>query len=225
MTISLILDLVLLAVLVSTALYYRKKGFVAGIVHLGGTLISLIGAWLAASTVSPAVFEKFFKEGLVEKIHTAIDGQATVNLADMVERFAGFLPDSLKQSILSAADGVLDGGAPDAALSIVENVIAPLLVPIISIVVFFVCFAICRLLVGLLTAMLTGLNRIPVVGSLNRVLGFVTGAVAGLLNVFILLCAAWAILVITGGNSSWWNEAMLEKSLFYQVFAPLNPFL
>ena len=35
----------------------------------------------------------------------------------------------------------------------------------------------------------------------------------------------WAILVITGGNSSWWNEAMLEKSLFYQMFAPLNPFL
>lgn len=225
MQLSIILDLVLLAVLVGSALYYARKGFAAGLVHLVGNLASLLAAYFASSKVSPAVFENFFKHNLVEKIREAMDVQGTVDLGGLVEKFAGFLPDSLKQSILDAASGALETTAPDAALAIVENVIAPLLVPIISIVVFFVAFAVCRLLVSLLTALLTGLNHVPLLGGVNRLMGLVTGAVAGLINVFLLLCAAWALVVITGGNNEVWSEAMLQQSWFYKAFAPFNPFL
>ncbi len=225
MQLSMILDLVLLVVLAGSAFFYARRGFAAGIVQMVGSLISLVTASVAASRISPAVFENFFKNSLVEKTRQMLENQNGADLETLVERFAGFLPDSLKQNIIQAAGGLLDTAAPNAALTVVENVIAPLLVPIISIVVFFVTFALCRLIISLVVAMLTIVNRIPLVGSLNRLLGFVTGLGAGAVNVFILLCAAWALVVIMGGNNSAWNEQMLQQSRFYQLFAPFNPFV
>ena len=63
MRVSMIFDLFLLAVLLLSAFYYSRKGFVAGIVHFVGSLVSLVGAWIASSKISPAVFENFFKTG------------------------------------------------------------------------------------------------------------------------------------------------------------------
>ena len=219
------IDVFLIIVLVGTALHYAHKGFVAGIVHLVGNLLSLFVAWFASSRISPAVFENFFKNGLVDKTRLLIESQGDINLEMLVERFAGFLPDSLKQNILQAAAGLMDTSTPNAALTVVETIIAPLLVPIISVVVFFITFALCRLVVSLLAAVLTTLNHVPILGSMNKLLGFVTGLGAGIINVVILLCAAWAAVIILGGKNPYWNEAILAKSWFYRLFAPYNPFI
>ena len=219
-----IVDLILLAVLFGSAFYYARRGFAAGIVQMVGSFVSLVAASVAASRISPAVFENFFKNSLVEKTRQMLENQSGADLETLVERFAGFLPDSLKQNIIQAAGGLLDTTAPNAALLVVENVIAPLLVPIISIVVFFVTFALCRLVISLVVAMLTIINRIPLVGGINRLLGFVTGLGAGAVNVFVLLCVAWALVIILGNNSAW-NQEMLQQSRFYQMFAPFNPFV
>lgn len=225
MRVSMIFDLFLLAVLLLSAFYYSRKGFVAGIVHFVGSLVSLVGAWIASSKISPAVFENFFKTGLVNKTRELLESQSDINLEMLVERFAGFLPESIKNNILQSVSGMLDTTTPDAALTIVEKVVAPLLVPIISVVVFFVTFALCRLVVSLLTAMLTNINRVPLLGGVNRLLGFIAGLGAGGINVLLLLCAVWAVGIILGQQSPFISEELLGNSLFYKLLAPYNPFL
>lgn len=44
------------------------------------------------------------------------------------------------------------------------------------------------------------MNRVPLVGSVNKGLGAVIGLVAGLINVLMVLCVIWAVVVITGGS-------------------------
>ena len=48
---------------------------------------------------------------------------------------------------------------------------------------------------------------------------------AGLADVFLLLCVVWALMVITGGNLPYLNEAALGGSVYYKIFSQLNPFM
>ena len=50
MELSMIVDLILLAVLFGSAFYYARRGFAAGIVQMVGSFVSLVAASVAAKT-------------------------------------------------------------------------------------------------------------------------------------------------------------------------------
>ena len=107
----------------------------------------------------------------------------------------------------------------------VQKVLAPLLTPVISLVLFFVAFALLRMLVSLLVTVLGLVNKLPVVGTVNRWLGWTAGGIASLLDIYLVLCVLWALIVITGGNLTVLNDTVMSSSLYYKVFNVFNPFL
>lgn len=224
MNAAIVFDLVMLALLLVVAFAYARRGFAAGLVQFVGNLASLIGALVLSHQASPLLFEKFFQNGFVTSIQNTLTAEGTVNIQSTIEKYAGFLPESIKESLTASAAGLLDSGAPDMAVKLVEEVIAPLLTPIIAIVLFFVAFALCRLLVGLLVAVLTNVNRIPVMGSVNRFFGFLMGLLAGVVDLYLVLCAVWAVIVITGGSIGFLNDQALAGSITYSLFGRFNPF-
>lgn len=224
MNAAIVFDLVMLALLLVVAFAYARRGFAAGLVQFVGNLASLIGALVLSHQASPLLFEKFFQNGFVTSIQNTLTAEGTVNIQSTIEKYAGFLPESIKESLTASAAGLLDSGAPDLAVKLVDEVIAPLLTPIIAIVLFFVAFALCRLLVGLLVAVLTNVNRIPVMGSVNRFFGFLMGLLAGVVDLYLVLCAVWAIIVITGGSIGFLNDQALAGSITYSLFGRFNPF-
>lgn len=225
MNFALILDIILLVVLALVVCLYAKKGFVAGLLQFIGNILSLVGALVLSRRVAPMLFDRFLRSSFVERLEETIAQEGTVELAGLLERFAGFLPESLQQKILQSADNLIGAARPDLAQAIVTEVVEPLLTPIITVVLFFVAFGLCRFIVGFLVAVLTNLNKIPLVGGVNRLLGVGMGLLAGLVDLYILLCALWAVMVITGGNLPFLNEQVLAGSRLYAVFRPLNPFL
>lgn len=224
MNAAIVFDLVMLALLLAVAFAYARRGFAAGLVQFVGNLASLIGALVLSHQASPLLFEKFFQNGFVTSIQNTLTAEGTVNIQSTIEKYAGFLPESIKESLTASAAGLLDSGAPDLAVKLVDEVIAPLLTPIIAIVLFFVAFALCRLLVGLLVAVLTNVNRIPVMGSVNRFFGFLMGLLAGVVDLYLVLCAVWAVIVITGGSIGFLNDQALAGSITYSLFGRFNPF-
>lgn len=224
MNAAIVFDLVMLALLLVVAFAYARRGFAAGLVQFVGNLASLIGALVLSHQASPLLFEKFFQNGFVTSIQNTLTAEGTVNIQSTIEKYAGFLPESIKESLTASASGLLDSGAPDMAVKLVDEVIAPLLTPIIAIVLFFVAFALCRLLVGLLVAVLTNVNRIPVMGSVNRFFGFLMGLLAGVVDLYLVLCAVWAVIVITGGSIGFLNDQALAGSITYSLFGRFNPF-
>lgn len=224
MNAAIVFDLVMLALLLVVAFAYARRGFAAGLVQFVGNLASIIGALVLSHQASPLLFEKFFQNGFVTSIQNTLTAEGTVNIQSTIEKYAGFLPESIKESLTASAAGLLDSGAPDMAVKLVDEVIAPLLTPIIAIVLFFVAFALCRLLVGLLVAVLTNVNRIPVMGSVNRFFGFLMGLLAGVVDLYLVLCAVWAVIVITGGSIGFLNDQALAGSITYSLFGRFNPF-
>ena len=225
MTIANIFDILLLILLALVTLQYMRRGFAAGLVQFLGNLLGLVGAALLSPRVADWIFLNFFEGGLTSQIQTTINQQGTVDLAALVDKYAGFLPQAMQQGLVDSASELLASGAPDLAHSLVTELIQPLVTPLITVVVFFVCFAVCKLLVSFLAAVLTNLNKVPVVGGVNRLMGLVMGLLAGVLDVFLVVCAVWAVVVITGNNLPWLNQTVLADSVAFSAFSSFNPFV
>lgn len=222
---ALILDVILIAVIVLTAFHYKKKGFVAGLLDLVGNLLALLVAWIASDRISPTVFENFFKQGLIEKITQTVQEQGTSGLTMLVENFSSILPGGMADEVTRSLQDILGSGAPDLAVRIVDTILTPLIVPMITVVLFFIAFAVCKLVISMLVAVLTNINKIPVIGSVNELLGILVGVAGGLLNVVLLLCLIWAVVAITNNNLPVLNNDMLSGSMMYSLFSKYNPFL
>ena len=55
--------------------------------------------------------------------------------------------------------------------------------------------------------------------------GGVAGLVLGVVYVLLLLCAVWAVVVITSDGMPYFNTVTLQGSMFYQFFSRYNPFV
>lgn len=224
MTIANGFDLILLAILLLVAMRYAGKGFAAALVQFAGNLASLLGASIFSQNIAPVLFTNFFENNFTTSIEKTLADGGQVQLDQLVEKYAGFLPNEIQQSIIQSAGGVLTGNAPELAEQVVSQVIAPLLTPIIAIVVFFVAFALCKVIVGFVVAVLTNFNRIPILGGVNKLLGFGMGLLAGVVDLYLILCAVWAIIVVTGGSIPWLNQQVLGDSVGFTLFGQFNPF-
>lgn len=226
---SLVFDIICTVVWLSLAMRYARRGLAAVLVQGLGNLASLLGARQIAAWGSQELFQDFFAVSFQEKIAATIAEGGAIDLDQLALRYAGFLPEELRRSIVEACERSLAGVLGDNALvmadAIVQQVIRPLITPVISIVLFFVAFALFRMLVSLLVTVLGLVNRLPVLGTVNRALGFAAGVAASLVDLFLLLCIVWAIVVVTGGGLSVLNESLLNESLYYRAFNLLNPFL
>ncbi|MEF9865191.1 MAG: CvpA family protein [Oscillospiraceae bacterium] len=222
---AIIIDIALIAILLFTAYTYMRSGFLASITRLVGNLLSLLGAMLVANKFSPTVFDNFFKSGLINKTAQTITEKGSVYLKEFIENIQAFFPRNFVDDIIVKADALMGSGAPDLAQQIVEQVVAPLMVPVISVVVFFATYAICRFIVAQVSAILTNVNRVPILGGVNKILGFATGVFGGILEIVLVLCAVWAIIAITGGAIPFLNEEVLSGSRLYTLFSEYNPFI
>ena len=226
---SFLFDMLCTAVWLLLAVRYARKGFLASVVQLSGSLISLFGARQFSGWAAGRVFERFLAGSFRDQIAASIMAGGTVSLTAIAEKYAGFLPGSFRASIVEACErsitAVLNDNAVVLADAIVQKVLAPLLTPVISLVLFFVAFALLRMLVSFLVTVLGLVNKLPIVGGVNRWLGWSVGGIASLLDLYLVLCVVWALIVITGGNLTWLNDTVMSSSLYYKIFNAFNPFL
>ena len=205
---SFLFDIMCSVVWLGLTIHYARRGLLAALVQIVGNLFSLIGAQQLAAWGSGALFDRFFAGSFRERIAAGLAAGGAADLGLIAERYAGFLPESVRRQAVEACERALDGLLTDNVLvmadTIVQDVIRPLLTPVFSLVLFFLCFAGLRMLISLLVTVLGLVNHLPLV---------------------VLLCVVWALMVITGGNLPGLNEAALGGSVYYTIFSRLNPFM
>ena len=226
---SFIFDIICTVVWLLLAVRYARKGFLAAVVQLTGNLVSLFGARQFSGWAAGQVFEQVFANSFRDQIAASISAEGAVSLSGIAAKYAGFLPESFRASIVAACErsigAVLADNAVVLADSIVENVLQPLLTPVITLVLFFLFYALLRLLVSMLVTVLGLVNKLPVIGTVNRGLGWLVGAGTALLDVYLVLCILWGLIVITGGSLNVLNDTVMSTSLYYKIFNLFNPFL
>ena len=226
---SFLFDIICTAAWIILVVRYARKGFLSSIVQLVGNLFSLLGARVFSGWAAAEVFQRFLAGSFRTQIAESISAGGVVDLTGIADKYAGFLPESFRASIVETCErsisAVLSDNAVVLADAIVQKVLAPLLTPVISIVLFFVVFALLRMLVSMLVTVLGLVNKLPVIGTVNRGLGWLVGGATALLDIYLVLCILWGIIVITGGNLNVLNDTVMSSSLYYKIFNLFNPFL
>ena len=219
---SFLFDIICTAAWIILVVRYARKGFLSSIVQLVGNLFSLLGAKELSAACAGWVFEHMLAGGFRTQIAANIAAGGAVDLSGIAEKYAGFLPASFRASIVAACERSIGAVLAD---SIVKTVLQPLLTPVITLVLFFLFYALLRLLVSMLVTVLGLVNKLPVIGTVNRGLGWLVGGATALLDIYLVLCILWGIIVITGGNLNVLNDTVMSSSLYYKIFNLFNPFL
>ena len=226
---SFLFDILCTVVWLVLAVRYARKGFLASVVQLTGSLIILFGARAFSGWAAGQVFQNFFAGSFRDQIAASITAGGVVDLSGIAQQYAGFLPESFRASIVAACERSINAVLADNAVvladTIVEKVLQPLLTPVIMLVLFFVFYAVLRLLVSMLVTVLGLVNKLPVIGTVNRGLGWLTGGMTAMLDLYLVLCVVWGLVVITGGNLNVLNDTVMHSSLYYKAFNMFNPFL
>ncbi len=221
---GIIFDAIVVVVFISTIMFYIKRGFMASLLNLLGTIGSIVIGVLLSGFLSPIIFETFFEQALLESVQTNVQNFGTSSIDEILQGVIGVFPQAFVDNVANTISGTVNSQAGNMAQGIVDNVAQSIFLPIINIVIFVIVFIICKIVASILEKTFgSTFNRIPIVGGLNRLLGGALGVVGGIINAVLVLFLFWFVISITGGNLPTFSHADLSASFFYKLFMQLNP--
>ena len=203
--IGIVYDVIFLLLVLGAAEAGRRRGFASGLVSLIGSVAGIIGGTYGTRVWAGGIYDKY------------VASHVTDVVADTLEKTGG---DLAQQKLIDTVSAASSNAVPQ-----VVNALEPLFLPVIQAVVFLSVWIVVRVLCRMLGRVLRGINAIPLIGGLNRILGFAFGFVSGLLNCWIWSILLWVAANLTGGKLEFLTTATLNRSVISGLLANLNPFL
>ena len=210
-------DLLFVVVLILTASSGWRRGFVSSLMLLIGGVAGIFGAVLVARTAGPVIYNDYVGASIAEKVSAAL-AESGGDAAAAVQSLT-FLPESIRQTLVDTMTEVTGEATPH-----VIEVLEPIVLPLIQVILFLVVCVAVRWLFRALAWALRGCNSIPLVGSLNRLLGLVLGALTGVLNCWLLSLGLWLAGMLANGQVEFLRSSVMGQSLIYSLLSGLNPF-
>ncbi len=221
-------------IIVIFAVSAYRKGFLNTITMLFGTIASLIVSLTLSSPIARFVYDNCISEKVGEVVSRHMSG---VTIGDMASFSRNM--DSLINELPSVISGMLQSGfglniekwydkiaaasVEDIASAVEEIIVEPIAVGLLRVLTFFVLFLSLMLIVNIVAAFLKGVNHLPLIGTVNEVLGGVMGAVQGMLYVFVLAAVLWLMLSASGGEIGPVSEKAIDETLLFKHFYDIGP--
>lgn len=190
---SLLIDLLLLAIIVVSAAVGIKRGFIRTIMGFVTFFASLLGAWYFTKPVSEWLSENYLAERITEPIAQIIRQLFIPSLeeSEAVPRLFSDMPDAFS-SLLSrfgttpaeAESAML--GSTDAAGALAHFLARPAVQAISNTIAFLLLFFGISLALTIVTALLNMLFKLPGLSALNRAGGLLIGFAVGCLYAWVI---------------------------------------
>lgn len=164
---------------------------------------------------------------------------AAVNLAQ-TEMFKDFnkISDAVAKFIPSfstkgSTENVTISGVRTAALfmidtgktvtdAIMEDIVAPNCIVFIRTIVFVLIFILVQVVLGIIAGTTKILNKIPVIGKANSVLGLITGLCEGVIVVFIICMVTKFFVVISSDGAIMLNSSTIDQTFLFKHIYELS---
>lgn len=223
-------DLLALFIIVWNIYRCAKKGFLRTVV----AVICYAAAAILAKVLSPAIavwlYNNYIGEivrGVVfESVEQSLQqganaaGNLIVALPGWLQMAAGpYLPDKNVEIPAIQLDNTtkqIIGGVVDSAL------IQPI-TWLMTAVLFLFLFSLMAVLVRMIARLFDGINKLPVVGTVNTILGGIIGVLQGAV-VLLVVSAVLNLLIFFTSNTLWWmNESVLDSTYILWAFQRFIP--
>lgn len=229
---SIILDLIVLAIIVITVLISAKRGFVRTLIELVGFIAAVFISFTISTPLANSTYDKIIEPSILSTVTSAVDTAADNSAAAAVDSFWNGMPEWIKGGIEKAGiskDSLggsitenIGNGVQAAVESTSQSVIKPAVTGSLALIYQVILLIILLALVKPLAKLINKLFSFSVIGTANRVLGGVVGVPKGIIYavVFCLLITL-AVSFTQNGFLIFTGEAM-EKSLFFSFVNSLR---
>lgn len=213
-------DVILAVILLIFAFATGSRGFMRSLVGFLGTVLSVVLAVVFSKTIASYFqewfglldkFTNFFTDLLskIEILNVDVSGNVTEGLQN-----AG-IPEFMIKIIVSAFAGGETIKAGTTAAQVIAPLIGQLLLLLISFVLIFTIIKVLELILN--GTISKAVETIPVVKSVNSMLGFILGAIEGLFFAYFILYvfSLFQIEVVTNFiNSTTFIKVLYDNNLF-----------
>lgn len=232
------LGLILISILWSS----WKRGFLVSLIRLVGTAAGFALASFLKGPVARWAYDSFLQHRVENYVADALAAQGDVVTAALqnldragalaaqmlsatlaeygLDFFAGQDAAQMGSEIL----GRISQNGLDPAAAIAQVAVRPLVMTVLETAVFFLLLFLVDIVVRTVARIGLGVNRIPLLGTLNRFAGLLCGAVYALLVGYV---AASALLLLAGLGKNQWtflNSSVLQKTLLVNWFLGLRSY-
>ncbi len=214
---GIVYDVIFVLLVLAVAYTGMRRGFVSGLLNLGGSIAGIIGGVLGARQWAPQIYANYLGERIGERVRQAV-AEYGADAAGAVEAIP-FLPQEIKGELVS----IVDGAAEDMVPRIVR-LLEPVVLPIVQGLLFLIICLVVYTAVRILARALRSINSLPVLGQVNKIFGFALGFVTGILDCWLLAMLLWAASGIAMGRLPFVTQEVLAHSYIYTFLGNFNPF-
>lgn len=159
-----------------------------------------------------------------EKIMSSSLGDAFKDVVKNVSEVLPFLGlnENIDNSLLSdlVVSVIESGGNPGQ--SVLDNIVKPIVVIPMRTIIFLILFILISVLLSFIIKSTSLINKIPIIGTLNELLGGVMGLVQGVVIVFVVVIILNSIITLTENSLIFLNEATIDKSFAFSWIYHFN---
>lgn len=219
------LDIAVLVTVVIFALVGAKKGFVKACADFIGAFAAMIAAGILSAPAAEWVYNTFFHDALMEKIASAVTG---LEAAEAVQTVFAEFPAVIQRGL--AAIGITEGNVTaqvqGGVLDIAEGIamaISPMLIGFVRVLAMVVLFILLLVVIRALVSLLTGLFDLPVLRSVNGLLGAVFGVLLAVVTIWVVLACVQAFMPLLSTEMQLRIAELLDQSVLFDMLYDFNP--
>lgn len=230
---GMVLDLIVIAIISVAVVIARKRGFVKTVVEFAGFFVAVILAFNLSSVLAEATYDNWIRRPVIDSINSSISGVVTEtgeNAADAIwNAIPSFITDNaeafnISKEQLSEIVDVSNISTGDAVAKATDQFVKPVALTVISAILSIVIFLLVALVFKLLAKPLNALfSAIPVVGTLNKVLGVVLGFGNGIVISVIFCAVILCIIAFNGSGFLIFTKDNIDSSYLFKLLCKLSP--
>lgn len=216
-------DLLIVVLLLASALWGRRKGFVLTLCGFLALFVALIGAGVLTNLLAEPLSHlavPFIENTLSEAMQASM-GEAYADASGALyasfDQVLGLMEQSsFLRGLAGSVSQAVEQGMLDATVNAAHAVALYVAEQITRLILFPIFFVLIMLIWTALSHILDLAFRLPVLSSINRFAGLLLGLARGVLLVFIL---CWLL------KDSYLSQATIDDSFLLPLFCGSNPLL
>lgn len=218
-------DICIIVILILCIVVGVSRGFVYSAVKFLGAIAAAVLSAMLSTPIATWLFQTFFRTSLLEKVNDALSGSVDLTgVAAVLEQFPEFITQLLakqgitQQSLLKT----IETQQGNAGVLIVDT-LAPALIALLEVLVAIVLFMLFLIVVRGVASLISGVFRLPVLDTINKLLGGLTGLLTGILTIWLLLTVLQAISPALSLEAQAAVNRFFDSSVAAKVFQSFNP--
>lgn len=224
---NIIMDIAFAVLILVMGIFAYKKGFLSSLLGLFNLVISFVASYFLSGWLSGWIYETFFHSNMVLSVTEKLEEAASKTAATVTEALPGYIVTAARGvglNITSLAEqSAAKSTMHDAAEHIVNGAVRPVMVFLMRVILVIVLFVLISILLRFLIRLFKGVNRVPLLGAVNKAFGLVIGLIKGAAIVVVICMALKCVIIWSGGSFLIFDENTADQSMIYEFINRFNP--